>query len=125
MNTAKRLTKKDLAAQARQEAIETLREICPRGSVVYCVLRHCVRSGMMRVVDLFVKDEHGMRRISTFAARATGLRYNERHEGLQIDGCGTDVGFEAVYSLSYALYGTDAEGKYDQEGCYSLRKEWL
>ena len=45
----------------KEEAIQRLKELCPAGTRVYCVLRHVSRSGMRRVIQLVVIDEEGDR----------------------------------------------------------------
>jgi len=71
---------------------------------VYTKLDHVSKSGMMRVIDLYVIRDNVPLRISWSAALATGYKYNQKHEGMQMDGCGMDMGFAAVYALSRALW---------------------
>lgn len=99
----------------RQEAIRFLTtdpdgpQLKP-GDTVYAVLRHRSSSGMMRVIDLFVIRKNqfdGQQkpwRIGWKAAQATGLTYDIKHEGIRIGGCGMDMGFHLVYSLSSVLF---------------------
>lgn len=108
----------------RDEARALLRKHLAPGDVVYTILRHVSRSGMMRVVSLHIltADGGGMWDISGLAARATGRTLDRGRFGLRMDGCGTDMGFEAVYSLSVALFCPD---KYEHDGAYALRQRWI
>ena len=95
-------------AAERLEAIEYLRGILPPGSTVYTVLRHVSRSGMYRSIDLYVLDvdEHGhpgRRWISSYAARACGWKLDKR-DAIGAGGCGMDMGFHLVSTLSRVLY---------------------
>lgn len=122
----------------KAEAIESLRKYLSPGATVYTVLRHRSRSGMYRVIDAYVIVDNEPYRISYSAAKATGYRYDRRHEGVGIGGCGFDVGFELVHHLSYVMHGTKDTNVSDRERShpleptpekyragYSLKHRWL
>lgn len=89
---------------------------------VYCVLRHVSRSGMYRAIDTFIIVDNAPLRITYSHAKIIRARYDNNHDALGISGCGMDMGFEAVYQLSCALY---CPGKYTHEGAYKLSQRWL
>jgi hypothetical protein len=87
-------------AQA-EEAREQLRAMLPPGSTVKTILRHVSRSGMTRAISPVVDGED----VSWLVVRAVpGFRFNQRHDGITMGGCGMDMGFSLVYTLSRALY---------------------
>ncbi len=88
----------------QEEAAETLRGLIKPGDTVYTSVSHVSRSGMMRVIDAFTMQNNEPRNISGLVALATTYTYNEKHQGVRVDGCGMDMGFALVYSLSHALY---------------------
>jgi hypothetical protein len=88
----------------KNEALEKLREFIKPGDTIYTTLKHVSKSGMMRVIDLFVIQDDEPRRITSLACRATKSTYNDKHEGMKMDGCGMDMGFAAVYDLSYNMF---------------------
>lgn len=93
------------AEKAEQEAArEDLRRELPPGSTVYTVLRHCSRSGMYRAIDVYVIRDNEPRRLTFSVAKATGYRYDRKHEAIGIGGCGMDMGFAIVSELSFFLY---------------------
>jgi hypothetical protein len=49
------------------------------------------------------------------ASLATGFRLNKNGNGLVVGGCGMDMGFHAVYTLSRILYNDG----------YALKQRWL
>lgn len=102
---------------ARDEAIATLRETLKPGMTVYTVLRGVSRSGMSRNIDLYVMENNAPRWISRYAATAAGFQFDEKHDCLKIGGCGMDMGFHAVYSLSRVLYPDD--------GGYAIGQRWM
>jgi hypothetical protein len=95
------------------------------GDTVWTVVRYASRSGMMRCISPIVvgtmSNRHGTRPapvdVSWLAARALGDRVHRDHGGVIVSGCGMDMGFHLVYSLSRVLYpdGFDCIG----DGCPS------
>lgn len=87
--------------QDKQAAQEKLRELLPPGSTCKTVLRHVSRSGMTRAISPVVGDED----VTYLVLRAMpDHRFNRTHGGITMGGCGMDMGFALVYSLSHALY---------------------
>lgn len=120
----------------QEEARRELRKLCRPGTTVWTVLRHVSRSGMMRHIDLYVMRKGRPRWISGYAARALDYRTDSRTGALKVSGCGMDMGFHLVNSLSYALHGYDSKGEGVQghlqhtrpghyHAGYSLNHEWL
>lgn len=113
--------------QAFREAHATLLRAFPHGSTVYTILRKVSRSGMQRHISVLalipgydaddtpqVADLHPNWPTSV----VTGYRLVPRglgYDGLVLNGCGADMGYEICASLSYALYGE----------MYALKHRWL
>jgi len=123
-------TKAQKAEQA--EALEELRNSLSPGDVVYCVLRHVSRSGMKRVISLFVIRGGELCRISWSVSQALGWKLDTAHNGIAVTGCGMDMGFHLVYSLGQALWpnGTPKphgtrNGQPDSAGGYALKARWV
>jgi hypothetical protein len=119
-----KVTKKE-----REEAIEQLRKWVPKGSTVYTILRHVSKSGMQRVISVvvFLPDETHVNNgkpilihPNYYVSKALGwpLKIKMGHDGVVVDGCGMDMGFHLVSTLSYALYGV-------KDGGMQLNQEWL
>ncbi len=99
----------------KDEAIESLREILKAGDTIHTILRHVSRSGMSRVIDLkFITESGDVRHIGYSAAVALGYNWDDKRQGVKIGGCGMDMGFHLVYSLSRILFpdGFGVEGDY-------------
>lgn len=107
------MTKKQQAEQERAQAQENLRAKLPPGSAVYAKVEHVSKSGMMRVIRLYIKSENGIDEITHEAAIAADHTWNQKHWGIQMGGCGMDMCFAAVYELSHSLYpkGYECAGK--------------
>ena len=96
-----------------ERCIEALSDLRP-GSTVYTILRHVSRSGMYRAIDLYVMCDNEPQRITFYASQLLE-GYDRKHEAAKASGCGMDMGFHLVYSLSSRLFrdGYDCIG----EGC--------
>lgn len=116
------------------EAIRTLLDqygLVP-GDRVYTKIVHVSRSGMYRVLDLYIIRDGVPLRITRTVAEAIGARYDRGWEGLGLSGCGMDMGSQAVYLLGFALWpnGTPVphgirNGEPDSDGGYALKQSWL
>ena len=96
-------------------------------STVFVVQRHVSPSGMQRQLDLYLIPNKDMneydnqikpRRITYSVAQALQWVYNEKYEALTVNGCGMDMHFHTVYSLSCVLY---CDEKYDHDSAYRLK----
>ncbi len=120
------MTKREQSEQA--EARATLLGWIKPGDTVYTILEHVSRSGMQRRIRFVLPVvENGKVRFlhpNYSIAKLLGYRQSERGkgDGLIVNGCGMDMGFHLVHSLSCALFCPD---EYDHEAAYSLRHEWL
>ncbi len=130
------MTPNESAAQAARDRGDTveddreyLRALCPPGATVYTVLRHASRSGMDRVIACFVMGRDGAGACaplwvpSSRIARVlgSGWRDDRNYDGNHVGGVGMDMGWHLVYTLSFALYGQDA----DDAGRPILTQRWL
>lgn len=98
-----------------QERVTNAREMLLRylepGSKVYVVSRGVAKSGMSRCIDLYAiavdsGREAVVQRITGWAISVcSSLYWDEKTESARIHGAGMDMHFEAVYQLSYALFG--------------------
>ncbi len=87
----------------RTELIANLRERLSPGDTIHTSLIHVARSGMYRVIGLYVMQDNEPVNI-TYAAGKILEGIDERHGGAKAHGCGMDMGFHLVYSLSSYLW---------------------
>jgi hypothetical protein len=107
----------------KQEQIARLKEWMPEGTTVYTILRNVSSSGMTRHISLVIpwKDEItgklGFIHPNYAAGKALGWKITTKNgsDCIKVGGCGMDMGYHLVHSLSYALYGNG----------YALNHEWL
>jgi hypothetical protein len=94
-------TKKE---QEKQDAVEELRALLKPGDTLHTVLRYKSSSGMSRGIDVYLLHEQKGDWLSYLVAKATGFRFNDKNECLSISGCGMDMGFHVVNTLSAVLF---------------------
>ena len=88
----------------------------PKGSTVYCVLRHVSQSGMMRVIDLIVIDNGQPRYLRSLVDDPRWpYKVHRKHDGFTVNGAGMDMGFALVYDL----------GRIFHEDGYYFNHQWL
>lgn len=106
----KTMTKREKQQRA-EDAKAYLLRYCQPGTRVYCVLRHCSESGMKRVIQLYAvsdaidREEGDLVKIGHWAAAVLDRRFDCDRNGVVCNGCGMNMCFELVYSLSQALFG--------------------
>ena len=99
----------------REEAIAWLRSQLHPGLTIYTCLRSVSSSGMSRTLDLYYVEKDEIQRITWSAANALQWTYDTRKEALRVKGCGMDMGFHTVYTLSHLVFGNSQ----------ALRHRWL
>lgn len=90
-----------MSTQEQTDAIAELRKLFPVGSTVPTILRHVSKSGMSRAISVIGPT---LGDVSHLVARAGVAKLDRAHGGLKMGGCGMDMGFALVYSLSRTLY---------------------
>lgn len=94
-------------AKKRIKLIEDTRKLCPPESTIYSIIRHVSASGMRRRIDFYVVRNEELVRISWHIARILGYSQYKYTTALVVDGCGMDMAYHVVHSLSYAIHGYD------------------
>jgi hypothetical protein len=101
------LTKKEIA---QAEAVKTLKDWgVVDGTTIYAKVVRVSASGMSRQVRLYFSKDGEIIDISYWGAKALEWGYagDGYREGIRVSGCGMDMLFHTVYSLSYSMgYGS-------------------
>ena len=112
---SKKYTAEDIAT-----AREKLALYAPKGATLYTVLRHCARSGMSRSIDVYAMHNNEPVCLTWAACRLLGWPFDAKNGGVKLSGCGMDMGFHLINSLSYAAHGYDCE-----RAGYTFNHRWL
>jgi hypothetical protein len=106
----------------REETLQYLRSVYPKGSVVYTSIRKVAPSGMSRIINTHAVVE--VTRTTTTktgktrrvkrpeiiwttgrVANLLGITRTDDPEGMRVRGCGMDMGFSVAYDLAVVLWG--------------------
>jgi hypothetical protein len=123
--TASKTTKKEQKALDVAYAREQLlTHYLTEGDTVYTVLRSVSSSGMSRTMSLKVAKDGKIIDLTYYAAIVLDYPLVEVNgsRAIRVGGCGMDMGFHAVYSLSSVLFRTRAA---DGDSGYLLKHSWL
>lgn len=104
-----RLTPKQ-KREAAEEAKAKLAPFLTPGTTVYTVLSKVAASGMTRHIRVFIMRDGEPWDVSFLAARVLDYRIGDKTGGLVVGGCGMDMGFHVVNSLSYGMHGVTHPG---------------
>lgn len=103
----------------KDEALKDLRKYLKPGTTVHCILRSRAPSGMSRRIDFLVFKKDQPYFITYSILCAFGRSSNSDKPGMLVKGCGMDMGFHVVSTLSRMLY-PNAE-----RPDYQLHCRWL
>lgn len=116
------ITKRTYLAVDRELARMKLREMFAEQAkpTVYTILRHVSQSGMSRDISVKTLEDGQLRDITYTVAEALGKKIKDRNgqRVIRVSGCGMDMGFHLVYSLSATLYPNM------ERGGYRISQEW-
>ena len=102
-----KITKAEQARLDREYAIERLlTHYLKPGDTVYTVLRKVSSSGMTRHYSLLVARNGKIDDITYYASKAIGWTLSEStgHRAIRVNGCGMDMSFHLVSTLSAVLF---------------------
>ena len=120
--TTATLSKKAQAEQEREQARQFLRDTFAGDDKpqLMTILRHVSSSGMTRHISIkYIKNGHLMDLTWHAAIVLEWPKVGDWANAVKVSGCGMDMGFHLVYSLSSALYG------YENRGAYKLEQRWI
>ena len=98
----------------KARAEELLKEWFPKGSTAHTTVVHVARSGMSRHIKVFAITGERIQNISCYVADYLGWRYTNK-EAVFVGGCGMDMGFHLIYTLSSCLY----------DDGYAIKQSWV
>lgn len=128
--------------KASKEQIENstkyLKKLFARNTRVYTSVKRVSSSGMSRHILVYVSRKNQIIDITWHVGNVAGYTHSDKTGGLIVGGCGMDMGFHLIYSLSRCLYpkgyklpksqkygrNGDTSG-FDKDGGYRLKQQWL
>jgi hypothetical protein len=115
-----------------------LKKLFARNTKVYTSIKRVSSTGMSRHISVYVARKEQIINITWHVGNITEYKRNNDTGGLVVGGCGMDMGFHLIYSLSRCLYpkgfklpksqkygrNGDTSG-FDKDGGYRLKQEWM
>jgi len=103
----------------KEEAIKTLKEKIKKGDTLWTQLNHVSQSGMMRHISVRqIKKDYPLNWTRLISIALDWKQAKNKfgvYNGIKVGGCGMDMGFHLVYTLSKVLY----------DDGYAIKHEWL
>lgn len=91
--------------EEKREALNDLKRLFrSKDKTVYVVQKHVSNSGMMRVLYLFVIRDNEPINITHLVSRVLDWSMHKDIYGIKVGGCGMNMHFHTVYTLSRVLY---------------------
>jgi len=122
MSTAT-LSKKAQKEQERESARAYLLSILNKQNkpTLYTNLKSVSSSGMSRDMKVLAAVEGEIVDVTYYVGKLDIGTIKERNgqRVIRVGGCGMDMGFHVVYTVSAILYG------YEERGAYTIRHEWI
>lgn len=84
-------------------------------TTIWALCRHVSSGGATRVLSFFIVKDNTIICIDWFLQEFLGYKSHKKFDGVVIKGCGMDMGFHVVYSLSRKLY----------DDGYRFKHRWL
>ena len=123
MNATATLSKKAQKEQERESARAYLLSILNKQNrpTLYTNLKSVSSSGMSRDMKVLAVVEGEIVDITYYVGKLDIGTIKERNgqRVIRVGGCGMDMGFHVVYTVSAVLYG------YEERGAYTIRHEWI
>jgi len=97
-----------------KESEEKLKELIEKADYkMYTILNYVNRMGTVRHITTYVIIQNEPIKCDWWVARVTGSPL--KVDGVIVEGCGADMGYELVYNISLRLFGDG----------YKIKQKWL
>ena len=91
-----------------------LKEWFPKGSTAHTTVVHVARSGMSRHIKVFAISGERIQNVSYYVSKLLDWKLT-KNDGVFVSGCGMDMGFHLIYTLSRVLY----------DDGYAIKHSWI
>ena len=103
---------KKMSKEERKELVKILRSYYKKDSTAFCNLKRCSSSGMYRHIQILATKKNRIYNLSYFVAELCGFSWKESTSSVGVSGCGMDMGFHIVSTMSHFLYPNADRGEY-------------
>ena len=117
-----------------KDDIKDLKRLMGRNHEIRTIVRHVSQSGMTRRISCYIVSKGEIHCIDYLVSRIIGWKQH-KDGGVVVSGCGMDMGFHLIYTLSRVMYpkgfavqgvgrNGDSSG-HDKDGGYKLTQRWM
>jgi hypothetical protein len=106
------MTKKE---KEKLEAIKHLKQFIKKGDTIFTKIEKVSTSGMYRHIKVISIKKNNPSYWSYYVAKILEWSYKDKTNAVGVGGCGMDMGFHLVYTLSRILF---------KDG-YALKQRWI
>jgi hypothetical protein len=106
------MTKKQ---KEKLEAIKHLKQFIKKGDTIFTKIEKVSTSGMYRHIKVISIKKNNPNYWSYYVAKILEWSYKDKTNAVGVGGCGMDMGFHLVYTLSRILF---------KDG-YALKQRWI
>ena len=99
----------------KKDAIKFLKTKIKKGDTLYTQIRHVSQSGMMRHISVRQTKKNYPLNWDYQVSIALDWKLSKDNQGIKIGGCGMDMGFHLIYTLSQTLFNNG----------YAIKHSWL
>ena len=101
--------------QEHFEAYDYFKTNLKKNDTIYCMIKHVSQSGMSRHISFFYIRNNEPRFITPRISDFLDYKMNKYHDAIVVGGCGMDMGFHLIYTLSKILFNDG----------YAIKQNWL
>ena len=98
----------------KERAEEFLKDWFPKGSTAHTTVRHVNPKGTSRHIKVLAISGERIQNVSYYVSKLLDWRYTDK-EAIFVGGCGMDMGFHLIYTLSSVLY----------DDGYAIKQSWV
>ena len=103
---------KKISKERKAELVKLLRPFFRKNSTAFCSLKKCSNSGAYRHIQILATKKNRIYNLSYYVAELCGFSWKENTSAVGVSGCGMDMGFHVVSTMSYYLYPNKERGEY-------------
>tara|TARA_Y100001963_G_C6552302_1_gene340416 strand:+ start:291 stop:626 length:336 start_codon:yes stop_codon:yes gene_type:complete len=103
---------KKLTKERKKELVKLLKSYFKKDSTAFCSLKSVSNSGMYRHIQILGTHKNNIHNLSYYVAELCGFTFKDKTCSVGVSGCGMDMGFHIVNTLSHYLYSNQERGEY-------------
>lgn len=109
----------EISKKEQQESMNYLKDMLKDGDTLYTTVNHVTKSGETRYIKTILIRDNQPLYLDYHISKVLDWSLSDKYNGIKVGGCGMDMGFHLVYTLSARLFG------HANDGGYKIKQRWL